>query len=104
MTDDQFIYSPHDTKSAASNRLVVLSDLIDFKAELIDEIKRLIKVLSGQPGKRYLKSHELSKMLGMSASTLQVLRNNGTLPFAKLGGVLYYDMEDITRLLSTKQL
>jgi hypothetical protein len=40
-------------------------------------------------------------MLGISPGTLQTLRLNGTIPFTKIGGVLFYDEEDINRLFES---
>jgi hypothetical protein len=38
-------------------------------------------------------------MLGISPGTLQNLRVNGTLPYAKVGGVIYYAYEDILKVM-----
>jgi isocitrate dehydrogenase kinase/phosphatase len=35
----------------------------------------------------------------VSPGTLQNLRVNGTLPFTKIGGVIFYDYDDIQRML-----
>ncbi|WP_369427692.1 helix-turn-helix domain-containing protein [Pontibacter harenae] len=39
----------------------------------------------------------------MSPATLQTLRINGTLPFTKIGGTIYYRAEDIERLMDGKE-
>jgi hypothetical protein len=54
---------------------------------------------SDKPGKKWLKSSEVRKMLGISPGTLQNLRVNGSLPFTKIGGIIFYSQEDIERLL-----
>lgn len=69
--------------------LLTLTDLKDFKAELLLEVKKLLKENNGEPVKKWLKSHEVRKLLGISPGTLQNLRVNGTLPFTKIGGVIY---------------
>jgi len=38
-------------------------------------------------------------MLGISPGTLQNMRINGTIPFTKMGGILFYDSEDIRKIL-----
>ena len=38
-------------------------------------------------------------MLDISERTLQTLRTNGTLPFSKLGGKVYYRRQDIEQVL-----
>lgn len=101
MKRDQSIFPPlGQNQSNSANRLVVLSDLAEFKLELLAGIKVLLKELSGQPNKRWVKTNELREILDMSPGTLQTLRNNGTFPFTKIGGVVYYDIEEIKKILS----
>jgi hypothetical protein len=65
---------------------------------LLGEIKGLIKPGRGQ-SKQWLKSYEVRKLLNISPGTLQNLRVNGTLRYTKIGGLLYYKLEDIEKLL-----
>lgn len=58
----------------------------------------MIRPEEGQ-GKKWLKSIEVRKLLNISPGTLQNLRINGTLRFTKIGGMLYYKLEDIHKLL-----
>jgi len=46
-----------------------------------------------------LKSYEVRKLLGISPGTLQNLRLNETLPYTKIGGLMYYRYEDIRKLM-----
>jgi hypothetical protein len=69
---------------------------------LLGEIKGLLKPEQGQ-SKQWLKSAEVRKLLNISPGTLQNLRINGTLRYTKIGGMLYYKLEDITRLLEGGQ-
>ena len=78
--------------------IVTTEDLIVFKEELLDEIKAIF-AQRNQPPKRYLRSAEVRKLLGISPGTLQNLRINGTIPFSKVGGVLYYPYEGIMKVL-----
>jgi len=80
-------------------QLLTIEDLVEFKRSLLTELRQLLKELSGQPGRKWLKSFEVKKLLGISPGTLQNLRINGTLPFTKIGGVILYDYEDIQRML-----
>jgi hypothetical protein len=59
--------------------IITTDDLQTFKIELLEDIKILLKESSGQPGKKWLKSYEVQKVLGISAGTLQTLRNNETI-------------------------
>jgi len=62
----------------------------------------LLKELGGQPTKKWLKSKEVRKLFNISPGTLQNLRAKGTLPFTRVGGVIYYDAQDIQRILEPK--
>jgi hypothetical protein len=79
--------------------IITSDDLREFKVELFRELKRMLHEHHGQPSKKWLKSYEIRKLLGISPGTLQNLRVNGTLPFTKIGGVLFYDYEDIRKML-----
>ena len=85
-----------------AREIITIDDLHDFKAGLLEDIKNLLKEGSGQPVKKWLKSYEVQKVLAISAGTLQNLRNNGTIQFTKIGGVLYYDYNEIQLMLNAK--
>lgn len=82
--------------------LITREDLKTFKNELLNEIKQIVQPPQGQ-SKKWLKSSEVRKMLNISPGTLQNLRINGTLRFTKIGGMLYYKLEDIHKLLEGGQ-
>ena len=84
-------------------QIITTDDLYEFRIELLGEIKKLFKEHGGQPSKKWLKSVEVRKLLGVSHVTLQTMRINGTLPFTKIGGILYYDYEDIQKALSNNK-
>jgi hypothetical protein len=86
-----------------AGQLVTIDDLLSLKADLLNEIKKLLKEAGGEPVKKWLKSHEVRKLLDISPGTLQNLRVNGTLPFTKIGGVIYYDQEDIKAMLQSRK-
>jgi len=80
--------------------LVTIEDLQEFRKELVEEIKTLLS--QRQPAvseRKWLKSHEVRRMLLISPGTLQNLRVNSTLPFTKIGGTIYYAYEDIQKML-----
>ncbi|SDQ01609.1 Helix-turn-helix domain-containing protein [Mucilaginibacter sp. OK268] len=78
--------------------LITKEDLRQFKNEMLTEMKHLLKPGLGQ-SKRWLKSYEVRKLLNISPGTLQNLRVNSTLRYTKIGGLLYYKLEDIQALL-----
>lgn len=84
-------------------QIVTTDDLREFRIELIEDFKQLLKEHGGQPSKKWLKSPEVRKLLNISPGTLQNLRVNGTLPFTKMGGALYYDNEDIQKILQANK-
>ena len=78
--------------------LITREDLKQFKNEMLTEMKQLLKPGQGQ-SKQWLKSYEVRKLLNISPGTLQNLRINGTLRYTKIGGLLYYKLEDLEKLL-----
>lgn len=81
------------------DQLVTVADLEDFKADVLLSIRNMLSELKGQSTKKWLKSYEVKKILEVSTGTLQNLRDNGTLPFTKIGGTIYYNSEDIDNML-----
>ncbi len=73
-------------------------DLQVFKTELLEEIKKLLsdpKSKQQETGKKWLKSHQVQRLLGISPGTLQNLRINGTMPYTKIGGIILYNPDEI---------
>jgi len=83
--------------------IITTDDLREFKMELLEDFKRLLKANAGQPVKKWLKSYEVRKILSISPGTLQNLRVNGTLPYTKIGGVMYYDYADIQEMFRSNK-
>jgi hypothetical protein len=81
------------------DQIITLQDLINFKNEIILEVKKAVKQNTGQPTKKWLKTKEVQGILGVSITTLLTLRINGILPFTKMGGILYYDYDDIQAVM-----
>lgn len=87
-----------------SIEIVTMDELQIFKRELISEIEKLLQDLRGNQGNRkWLRTSEVRVLLGLSAGTLQNLRINGTLPYTRLNGVIYYNSEDIDLLLENNK-
>ena len=92
-----------DRERIYREQLLTLDDLLDFKRQLLFEIKNMFKELVGQPTRKWLKTHEVRKMLNISHGTIHTLRVNGTLPFTKIGNIIYYDEEDIKKMLESRK-
>ncbi|WP_418499453.1 helix-turn-helix domain-containing protein [Flagellimonas sp.] len=84
--------------------IITTEDLMEFKLELLEDIKGLLQNGLGQTGKKWLKSNEVRELLGISPGTLQNLRINGTLPYTKIGGVLYYEYHEIMEVLERNKI
>ena len=84
--------------------IITKQDLAQFKTELLDDIKEIINSgETAQTPRKWLKSYEVKKMLGISPGTLQNLRINGTLSFTKIGGLIFYSYDDIVKLMEGKK-
>jgi hypothetical protein len=73
-------------------------DLNQFKTELLSAISQLV-IANPQNKQKWLKSKEVLELLTISPGTLQNLRINGTLTYTKIGGTIYYDQDDINKIL-----
>jgi len=80
-------------------KVITPEDLVEFKEDLLNNIKKMIGNNSEMAKKKWLKSPEVRTLLGVSTGTLQNLRINGTLPYTKIGGVIYYDYDLIMNML-----
>lgn len=84
--------------------IVTTDDLREFKIDLVDEIKKILDEYHGLPTKKWLKSDEVKRLLGISSSTLQNLRVRGMLPYTKLGGIIFYESEKIQKALQNNSV
>lgn len=80
-------------------QIATTEDFEEFKKELLGEINQLFDLKLGNV-RRWLKSDEVQRMLKLSPGTLQTLRLNGTIPYTKVGGTIFYDLDDINRILT----
>jgi Helix-turn-helix domain len=78
--------------------VITKDDLKTLKKEIIRELKTIIGSQTEQ--KKWLKSADVRELLSISSGTLQNLRVNGTLPFTKMGKTLYYEYNDVVRILT----
>lgn len=80
-------------------QLITTEDLATFKQELFTEMRSLLLDRAPQPEKKWLRSADVRKLLNISSGTLQNLRINGTLSFTKIGGIVFYQYEDVENML-----
>jgi hypothetical protein len=87
-----------------ATNIITSEDLEQFKWEFLELIKahidkRLAHVSPTSAERQWLKSHQVQRMLGISPGTLQTLRINGTIPFTKVGGIIFYDKKHIQQIM-----
>lgn len=80
--------------------IVTKEDLRRMKREMLEEIRELLtENVKKENDRQWLRSAEVRKMLSISPGTLQNLRINGTLPYKKIGGSIYYRRQDIEKMM-----
>jgi len=83
--------------------IITKDDLLKFKRDLFAELKTMLGEKSNDQT-QWIKSPQVRKLLNISPGTLQNLRINGTLPYTKIGGVVYYSKEDIEKVMQGKKV
>lgn len=84
--------------------IVTTEDLKLFKEELLSEIKELLIKYEKVTIDKWIKSGKVMDKLDISPGTLQNFRINGTIPFSKLNGIIYYDEEKINGILEDNEI
>lgn len=84
--------------------IITTDDLREFKSELLEDFKKLLQSNPSTQTKKYLKSSEIMELLQVSPGTLQTLRINGTLPYTKIGGIIYYETEEIQKVMDENKV
>ena len=102
------IFSKREEKFSSermyAHQLITITDLKEFKSQLIAELLAALKSQTIQPQKKWLKSHEVRRLLKISPGTLQTLKSTGVIPYTKVGGVHFFDYEDIQRVLESGKI
>jgi len=96
----KLFYLKDNGQKPSPPQLVTFDDLEEFRVKLLMDIKRMLEGHLNKTSKRWLKSCEVRKMLGISPGTLQTLRDKGKIPFTKIGRLIYYDIAEIDNLLA----
>lgn len=96
---------PSSRRAIYRDQLVTLGDLQQFQEELLQAIRRMLAEKSGAPqtGRSWVKTQQVCKLLGCSPGTLLNLRANGTLPFTKIGGTIFYNADEINKVLQDRR-
>lgn len=91
------LFPETDNIELLNHQVVTKRDLLNFGNLLLNEIKNT--KTTDTSTKQWLKSAEVRNILKISPGTLQNLRINGTLKYKRIGGIIYYNYEDIVKML-----
>ena len=69
----------------------------DFKNELNVQLMELKNSVENKQTKKIMKNRELKEYLGVSYSTLDKMRANNVIPYKKIMGNYYYNIEEINK-------
>jgi hypothetical protein len=84
--------------------IITLQDLLAAEQRILAAIKKLIDELPPPPGEtNWVRAAEVRKQLNISSRTLQRLRTRGTLKWAKVGQIVYYDYRYVHLLIKASQ-
>lgn len=84
-----------------SQRFVTVADLDAFGEKMLSAIRMMIQNNGALSPKKWLKSHQVRRLLNISPGTLQTLRSNGTIPYSRVGGIIYYDSAEIEKMMAS---
>jgi hypothetical protein len=89
-----------DKKSNHNQLFLVDSEELEELVRNLREVKdSLLKFTFEQDLPSLLRTNEVKKILKVNDSTLATLRQNGTIPFSKIGGTIYFLKKDILELV-----
>ena len=80
--------------------MITREDLQQFKTELLQELKTILTPARQSQQGKWLKSAQVRALLNISPGTLLNLRVNGHLRYTKVGGIFYYQYQDIEIMLA----
>ena len=79
--------------------IITKEDLVEFEDRLLETIKKMMGHTTDQ-SRKWLRSAQVRKMLNISPNTLTSLRVNGTIKYTRVGGIMYYNTDDINKMLA----
>ena len=91
-------------KKIYASQLITVDDLLQFKKQLLIELVAELKSQINIVPKKWLKSHEVRRLLKISPGTLQTLKASGILPYSKIGGIHFFDYEETQKLLEKRKI
>ncbi|MBD8389363.1 helix-turn-helix domain-containing protein [Dysgonomonas sp. BGC7] len=85
------------------SQILTYEDFKEFEAKVLKEFEGIKKVLPSISPKKWLRSSDIKKLLGVSHGKLQTMRNNKEIPFTLIGGTIFYSLEDVNKMLDAKK-
>lgn len=79
--------------------IITTEDLMEFKMELLEEFKQLMVEHTHPKPKNWLRSSDIRKRFQISPGTLHSLRSRNIIPSYKVGGLVFYDAEEIDQII-----
>jgi len=70
----------------------------DFSRELKTQINELKTLMNDNSRKKIIKNKELKEYLGCSYSTIEKMRQSNLIPYKRVMGNYYYNLEEINRV------
>lgn len=70
----------------------------EFAFEIKGHLLELRELINERKGKRIIKNKELKEYLGCSYSTLEKMRQTNLIPYKKVLGNYYYDIDEIDKI------
>jgi hypothetical protein len=84
--------------------IITPDDLQSFKAGFLEELVQILEQQKTTSARKYLKAHEVCRLLKISPRTLHRYRADGSLPYTRIRGTYYYDNTDIQRLIEENKI
>lgn len=84
---------------SAMNRPITHRDLERLKNEILIALEQKINAIESRKENRWLRTNDMIKEYGFSISSLTAKRKEGSIPYSKFEGVLFYDRKRIDQLL-----
>lgn len=81
-------------------QILTIEEFNDFTKRIFEKLDRIENKQSGAETNRWLKSGDVKKMLNISHGKLQTMRDNKEISYTKVGGVIFYDRNEINRILT----
>lgn len=78
--------------------IITTEDLDNFRKVLLTDFTNIL-VKNAASSEKPLRSSEVRKLLAISNGTLQSLRDKKILSYSKIGNILFYDKQEILKLI-----